>query len=85
MIEPMGIFIIKADQLKGASVMKALIISPNPPKGRQFHEKRENVVDKVCRAFASVALKTGIASSNSACRFGYYQNTVPAAMAKFKK
>ena len=48
-------------------------------------KKRENVVDKVCRAFASVALKTGIASSNSACRFGYYQNTVPAAMAKFKK
>lgn len=48
-------------------------------------KKKKNVVDKACRAFASVALKTGIASSNSACRFGYYQNTIPATMEKFKK
>lgn len=48
-------------------------------------KNKKNAVTKLSRAFASVALKTGIASSNSACRFGYYQNAVPKTMAKFKK
>lgn len=46
---------------------------------------KKNIVNKLSHAFASIALKAGIASSNSACRFGYYQNTVPKAMSKFKK
>ena len=37
---------------------------------------KKNIVNKLSHAFASIALKAGIASSNSACRFGYYQNTV---------
>ena len=41
--------------------------------------------DKICKAFASIALKAGKNSVNSACRFGYHQNTIPAKMNKFKK
>lgn len=60
-------------------------------KNKKIKEKeviimnKKNIVNKLSHAFASIALKAGIASSNSACRFGYYQNTVPKAMSKFKK
>lgn len=40
---------------------------------------------KLGTVIVSTALKVGIASSNSACRFGYYQNKVPEAMSKLKK
>lgn len=47
--------------------------------------KLQKITDKTSRAFAKVALKVGIASSNSACRFGYYQNKIPVTMSKYKK
>ncbi len=48
-------------------------------------KRAKELTKRAGKLFASVALKTGIASSNAACRFGYYQNKVPAAIAKFKK
>lgn len=44
----------------------------------------EKTIKKISKSFAKAALKVGIASSNSACRLGYYQNKVPDAMRKFK-
>ena len=44
----------------------------------------KKITKKTGTLFASVALKIGIASSNTACRFGYYQNKVPDAMRKSK-
>jgi|GEM_PF-4264135 len=45
----------------------------------------KELTKKVGKIFAATALKSGIASSNAACRFGYYQNKVPSAMSKYKK
>ena len=47
--------------------------------------KTKELTKKAGKLLAAAALKTGVASSNSACRFGYYQNKVPAEMMKFKK
>ena len=47
--------------------------------------KNMKLAKKLGTAIVSAALKAGVASSNSACRLGYYQNKVPEAMAKFKK
>ena len=47
--------------------------------------KKTKLAKKIGTVIVSAALKVGIASSNSACRLGYYQNRVPEAMAKFKK
>lgn len=41
--------------------------------------------NKLSKVLASVALKAGANSVNSACRFGYHQNSVPPKMEKFKK
>lgn len=51
LIEPMGIFIIKADQLKGDLVMKVLIISSSPRKGGNS--------DVLCDQFAKGAAEAG--------------------------
>lgn len=48
-------------------------------------KKLEQVSNRIASVFAAAILKAGIAASNSACRFGYYQNQEPAAMKKFKK
>lgn len=48
-------------------------------------KKAEKFAKRAKQLFAVTALKAGIASSNSACRFGYYQNPIPSAIAKFKK
>lgn len=40
---------------------------------------------KGAKALASIALKVGVASSNSVCRAGFHQNKVPDAMKQFKK
>lgn len=48
-------------------------------------KEMKKMTKKAGTLFASVALKTGIASSNAACRFGYYQNKVPDAMRKLNK
>lgn len=47
--------------------------------------KKMKLTKEIGRIIVSTALKVGITSSNSACRWGYYQNRVPEAMAKFKK
>lgn len=47
--------------------------------------KTEKLINKFGKVITSSALRVGIASSNSACRCGYYQNKVPKAMTKFKK
>lgn len=37
------------------------------------------------KLFAKTALKVGVSSVNSVCRFGYYQNKVPHEMEKIRK
>lgn len=48
-------------------------------------KKTNELTKKAGKIFAAAALKSGIASSNAACRFGYYQNKIPDEMSKFKK
>lgn len=48
-------------------------------------EKKMKMAKTLGTVIVSAALKVGIASSNSACRWGFYQNKVPESMAKFKK
>lgn len=48
-------------------------------------KKTQKVVNYLEKTFAKAALKAGIASANSACRFGYYQNKVPSEIKKYKK
>ena len=48
-------------------------------------KKIKTISKKASKVFAAAALKSGIASTNSACRFGYYQNKIPSEMSKFKK
>lgn len=45
----------------------------------------KNAAFKSAKAVASLALKKGIASSNSVCRDWYYQPKVPESMKQFKK
>ena len=51
LIEPMGTFIIKADQLKGEPVMNVLMISSSPRKGGNS--------DVLCDRFAKGAAEAG--------------------------
>lgn len=48
-------------------------------------KKTQKVVNYLEKAFAKTALKAGVASANSVCRFSYYQNKVPSEIKKYKK
>lgn len=43
------------------------------------------MMKKFAQAIAKTALKTGVKSANSACRFAYYQPKMPADMKKYQK
>ena len=48
-------------------------------------KKDKPILKKAGKLFAAVALKSGVSSANSACRFGYYQNKIPDEMVKLKE
>lgn len=48
-------------------------------------KKTQKAVNYLEKAFANAALKVGIASVNSACRFSFYQNEIPVKMMKYNR